>query len=105
MNPLRSMPLAVACTLVVCGCENSPSNNRGLDFEEIEVNFLATKEGSSWSDSDEVGLLAYCTRNELENTSMGGGFGKCPVSVGISRLDLSYGKKRGVFRHCAERRP
>lgn len=72
MNPLRSMPLAVACTLVVCGCENSPSNNRGLDFEEIEVNFLATKEGSSWSDSDEVGLLAYCTRNELENTSMGG---------------------------------
>lgn len=76
MKILRLLFFAGICAICMAGCENSPSDNHGLDFDVLEVNFIASKGESGWAASDEVGVFAYCTRNGQEDSNMGS-----PVNV------------------------
>lgn len=83
MKSLRLFLKAAILSVIIGGCENSPSNNQELDFDVLEVNFFASKGEFGWSASDEVGVYAYCTRNGQENSFMGS-----PVNV-LVPLEMS----------------
>lgn len=56
--------------LAVAACQPNADDNKGLEWESLDVNFTAALDGQSWPAGSELGVIATCTRNGEEGTVM-----------------------------------
>lgn len=63
---------AILCCalLTAAACQPNTDDNKGLEWESLDVNFTAALNGQSWPAGAELGLIATCTRNGQEATIM-----------------------------------
>ena len=60
----------VFLALVLFSCNGTEDNNRGLDYDFLDVSFTSSKAGGQWTRSDVVGIRATCTRDGKEQVLM-----------------------------------
>ena len=63
---------AILCCalLAATACQPNTDDNKGLEWETLEVNFSAELNGQSWPAGAELGIIATCTRNGQEASIM-----------------------------------
>lgn len=63
---------AILCCalLAVTACQPNTDDNKGLEWESLDVNFSAALNGQSWPEGAELGVIATCTRNGQGATLM-----------------------------------
>ncbi len=63
---------AILCCalLAAAACQPNTDDNKGLEWDNLNVNFTAALNGQSWPAGAELGLIATCTRNDQEATIM-----------------------------------
>ena len=63
---------AILCCalLAVTACQPNTDDNKGLEWESLDVNFMAALNGQFWPEGAELGVIATCTRNGQEATLM-----------------------------------
>lgn len=57
-------------TFLTLGCKNSSDDNKGLEFEELSVNFKGTLTGTTFTKGAAIGIFSSCTRNGQTEYSM-----------------------------------
>lgn len=61
----------LCCTLLAAAaCQPNTDDNKGLEWESLDVNFTAALNGQSWPAGAELGVIATCTRNGEEGVLM-----------------------------------
>ena len=60
--------ILLAC--VFSGCAGSTANNKGLDYDQLDVNFEAVVQGETLTADDVVAVFATCTRGEETDLNM-----------------------------------
>ena len=63
---------AILCCvlLAAAACQPNTDDNKGLEWESLDVNFTAALNGQSWPAGAELGVIATCTRNGEEGVLM-----------------------------------
>jgi len=56
--------------LLMCGCKNAPDDNKGLEFDQLNVNLKGTLTGTVWTKDAAIGVFSTCTRNGQTGHSM-----------------------------------
>lgn len=60
----------MCAALMVAGCSNSDDDNRAMEYDTLNVGFKGNKTSGTWLQGDEVGIFAFCTRNDEQDTPM-----------------------------------
>ena len=55
---------------LLTGCAGSTSDNKGLDYNQLDVNFQAVVQGEALTTDDVVAVFATCTRGEKTDLKM-----------------------------------
>lgn len=53
--------VSLLLVLFASGCENSSDNNKGLEFDELSVNFKGKLINTAWPDDSTIGIFSSCT--------------------------------------------
>ena len=63
---------AILCCalLAAAACQPNTDDNKGLEWDSLDVNFTAALNGQSWPTGAELGIIATCTRDGKEATLM-----------------------------------
>lgn len=63
---------AILCCalLAAAACQPNTDDNKGLEWDSLDVNFSAALNGQSWPAGSELGIIATCTRDGKEATLM-----------------------------------
>lgn len=55
---------------LLTGCAGSTADNKGLDYDQLDVNFEAVVQGEALTTDDVVAVFATCTRGDKTNLNM-----------------------------------